>query len=890
MTTPARIQNLRAVPDDGQITISWDEYPGAMAYSVAYHYLDPVEINITLLGHARNPLIQRGLDNGRRYFYEVFAFDSTSASVIFNPSLAIAEGSVIATPNGPVPTYLDGPTDISLLGRTVSWTNPTPPRGVSVRSTQVFVYYFGRTAGTGSYDSTGFGITGTSKEISTSRNVDLTRPIYLRTSYSDSSRSDFIRFDPPQEIYAVPARISGFEEIYQLNASIDAPFREIYAVPAIQTGFEEIYAVDAEIGAQFREIYAVDANLAGFSEIYAVPAGITAFREIYAVPAMQVGFEEIYTVPAGVSAFVEVYAVPASLTGFEEIYAVDAEIGATFKEIYRVPAILDAFREIYAVPADLGQSEEIYTVPASITGFTEIYRVDVQIGFKEIYQTRVNMEQRWEYRPYNTEDWIDITDIARQGVFRRGRNPSTLGGGSPRTRAGSVDVALSGIFPKPGDQLRLYYGLGFPRLRFWGTLASVDTDVRNRVLTSWRGAAWALTADTDISDPLLIDVTCAGILALFGRIYDVETTTLGTLDTQFTRQMPLGSTGMLTLEELSGGFTRELYSLSEGPRVALEFPSYRNDAPVARRLSDQVLMPGERSIPRPRYHENAFGVINHLNLGYNRHTPINQEEGITSYDYTIRIPRSSIILGSPTIGKTVLTEVVEEIIVFPRDVGITFELEFSYQGTTIATVTQLLGGGGGPTTIDGVTVTILITEVRLFLNGGLLLIDFKYSAVSRDADFNPVDIAIDLSGGVTITGSPRQLLRQTRSFSYQVDDPVSIQRYKRRSLRPRPIIADARILASSPNYRPNSREEEMLVRSAREILANRHGPVPIVETEIGDLLLIDEQEISDREHLRLADVEGDYHIESLETRIGYPWLQRAWLAPRELAIGRPQII
>ena len=291
MTTPARIQNLRAVPGDGIINVTWDAFPGVdptFAYDVE---VIETQLNIHHGFVPRTPtqLSYRvaNLDNGRRYTIVVTAKSDARGTII-------ARSSVEATPNGPVPTYPDGPTNISLSGHTLSWTNPTPPRGLSIVSTGVWVWSIPVDEYLRDVPS------GESVVINTRR--DESRPIYLRTYYSDGSRSDFVRFDPPQEIYAVPAtigppakeiyavpaRISGFEEIYQLNASIDAPFREIYAVPAIQTGLLEIYAVPATIGPPAKEIYAVPAFIPGFEEIYAVPAEIGAqFREIYRVNAFQ---------------------------------------------------------------------------------------------------------------------------------------------------------------------------------------------------------------------------------------------------------------------------------------------------------------------------------------------------------------------------------------------------------------------------------------------------------------------------------------------------------------------------------------------------------------------------------------------------------------------------
>jgi len=100
-------QNVQAIPEDGQVTITWDHVSGATSYNIYWNTTGNVTTADSQISGALSPYSHTNLTNGTTYYYIVTAVDADGESV---PS-----SDASATPSGPVSTIIDTlPQDSSL--------------------------------------------------------------------------------------------------------------------------------------------------------------------------------------------------------------------------------------------------------------------------------------------------------------------------------------------------------------------------------------------------------------------------------------------------------------------------------------------------------------------------------------------------------------------------------------------------------------------------------------------------------------------------------------------------------------------------------------------------------------------------------------------------------
>ena len=112
---PGAPTGVTAVPDDGQVTISWNPVDGASSYSISWSTTSgAVRTKGKKIGGARSPYTHGGLVNGTTYHYVV-------AAVIAGEDGADAP-QVSATPQVPAPGPPTGVSAVPEDGRaTLSW-------------------------------------------------------------------------------------------------------------------------------------------------------------------------------------------------------------------------------------------------------------------------------------------------------------------------------------------------------------------------------------------------------------------------------------------------------------------------------------------------------------------------------------------------------------------------------------------------------------------------------------------------------------------------------------------------------------------------------------------------------------------------------------------------
>ena len=502
----------------------------------------------------------------------------------------------------------------------------------------------------------------------------------------------------------------------------------------------------------------------------------------------------------------------------------------------------------------------------------------------------------WEMRRYDSSEWININEhIATPGTHREGRDPETLGGGSPISQPSSMSVGLHGIEPEPGDWLRCTYGAP-STLRFLGALADIQPEDEFGVQqTEWYGPMWGMTADHGSGGVLQLDRTLQQIMDDFTRTTDVPNRILGTLkvrdgdgklvDATFNRVIRLGVEGLHDVEQMSGGFA---YDLTDG-NVVLELPSVREDMEVVRTTDE----PAAKVVR----HSNAFGVVNHVDVILRHQTPIEADPDVTFYHRTFQIPVGSLaipIVGEESEERITLNQ--DDLFVSPAVVPqIAPQVQFYAEGENIGAPVGVGDSSrtasitvGGRTIIYTVRVKDLVAEVR----GSLIIIDFKYMAFAVTPDAQVVESDI-LVGGTVRVSAIHQLFRETRDFPFPVDDATSKRRYKRRSYPP--IVVGSRAISPlAKDYVVTPTTAKELVDLGRKVIRG-HQVKPSYETVTDDLTEISERRISDRETIPFTDKNGvttiiDGHVEAYENTVSNNPVQRFWITPREFAIGLPNIL
>ena len=547
---------------------------------------------------------------------------------------------------------------------------------------------------------------------------------------------------------------------------------------------------------------------------------------------------------------------------------------ATYRQLYDgVSELPGAYRSLYDGVSNLHGYRQLYdgVSPVERTGYQQLYS-----GVSDVNPNILVPTANWELLRYNQLAWTNINQhIATVGIHREGRDPASLGGGSPIGGISSMSVGLVGISVNPGDQLRCSYG-DPQRLRFrGGMLSSQAADFGFQ--TEWLGGLWALTADLDPNSILHVGRTPAQILADIARVAEVNTKTLGKLDTRFTRVVPYGIDGLETLEEMAGAFARDDVDLN----VVLEFPSYRQDMAVKRKVTP------EAKVVR---HLNAFGVINHVDVIYRLFFPTADGE-VTQ---AIAIPDGT--LSVPTVASSERERItIPTDLLFDASATATLALQFSFDGNKIgdaveekpSTRTAIIRESG-----QVLTVTVNVSNFNVELRGDVIIIDFDYTASANARGVGLINANIDVGGTVTVT-NPRGLTRDSFDYHYPVEDASSKRQYRRRTY-PNPVIV-GRLLTGHPDqFVPGPIVVGNLVNLGRQIIRGKQAK-PVYETVTPDIDLISNREISDREVFPYYDEDEvkhdiDGHLEAYENQIGSPFVQRTWHVPREFAIGVPHAI
>lgn len=500
-----------------------------------------------------------------------------------------------------------------------------------------------------------------------------------------------------------------------------------------------------------------------------------------------------------------------------------------------------------------------------------------------------------EFRKYGEILWRDATpQLANEGKITQGREFSTLGGGNPRSSPLSLRANFTEPAPEPGDECRVIIK---ERVHFQGHLTEIHEIQTGIHSTTWLGPMWGITSDHRTTDPrLYIQNTPDEILASMGRIHRTPVYSGRTLR-RYTREIPWGADGLDTLEELTGGVVYDTPQF-----VNLEYPQERMGLPVIRKLTDiQNKAADEFEIPTPRKHENAFGVLNHVEVVLRVRQP---KEGAPRVK-DIRIPRRSISIPRHSNTEVEFDIPNQDIFVHPDTPLIySWDVNFIVVGTDNNEYTLLnLVGSFGPSVNNGrsgintvtaqnqagdkFSLTISVNEFNVTARGNIVTVSFNYSAIVDPIRRVFFTDDIEVSGTLKIV-SAIPLEQVVTDFTKDVTIESSIDRYKLRS-RGSPIILTVleRTLTVPPVITDAAEDE--LVRVGLNYLNRHREPIPVYEVVTPDIRIIDSRGISHREHLRLKNgTDGDFFVERIETQI-YPLLQTAYLVDEAHAIGTRQL-
>lgn len=499
-----------------------------------------------------------------------------------------------------------------------------------------------------------------------------------------------------------------------------------------------------------------------------------------------------------------------------------------------------------------------------------------------------------EFRPYGETLWRDATPrLASAGKISQGREFSTLGGGNPKSSPMKFAGNFIGPAPKPGDECRVFLD---DVVKFQGALADVHEISRNMFSTTWLGPMWGITSDQrDASPRLYIQQTPGEILESVGRIH--RTPTLAPIsNVRYTREIPWGAGALDTLEELSGGVIYDTPQI-----VYLEFPQERKALPAIRKLTDiQLKAADEFEIPIPRKHENAFGVINHVQVI----ARVRQPRADATRVKDIRIPRQ--LISIPRNSNTSVEFDVQDPSLFVHpDTPLIYSWDIDFDIADVTgtrhTILNLVGSFGpsvntGSSAIATVTtaspggnvfsLTLSVNKFRVVARGNALTVSFDYSAIVEPLRRLFYDLDIEVSGTIKIV-SAIPLEQNVTDFSRDVIIESSVDRYKLRS-RGIPIILT--ILSRDNTHPPtlSNEADDILARLGRRYLDRHKEPIPVYEVVTNDERIILSRGMSHREHLRLQDgTDGDFFVERIETQLS-PLLQTAWLVDEAHAIGVAQ--